>query len=89
MNDLQLYRVFDVPHISQVYFFYLCALENGDYGVGPESSEVVLVGERDVPWDDIAFPVVRDTLQSYFADRRRGEFPVVVETIDVRRPRGD
>ena len=34
VDDLELYRVFDVPYISQVYMFYLCRLIDGDFGVG-------------------------------------------------------
>jgi len=30
--------------------------------------------EKDVPWDDIAFPVIRETLKSYFADKNAGHF---------------
>ena len=30
--DLELYRIFDVPHISQVYLFYRCGIENNEFG---------------------------------------------------------
>ena len=33
VSRLELYRVFDVPYISQVYMFYRCHLNDGDYGV--------------------------------------------------------
>lgn len=83
VRDLNLYRVFDVPHISQVYMFYRCELERGEYGVGPESLECGLYEERDIPWGQIAFPVVHETLKAYFADAPGGRFPVEVSTIDL------
>lgn len=86
VSDMHLYRVFDVPYISQVYMFYRCTLDDGNYGVGPESLETALYLESEVPWDEIAFPVVRQTLKSFFDDRRRDSFPLEVEEI-VYRPR--
>ena len=87
VSDLQLYRVFDVPYISQVYMFYRCHLDDGAHGAGPESLETKLYRENEVPWDAIAFPVVEQTLRDYFEDRRRGDFPIAVEEIRFRRPR--
>ncbi|GAB3276864.1 NUDIX hydrolase [Parahaliea aestuarii] len=85
--DLQLYRIFDVPHISQLYMFYRCGLEDGAFGAGPESLESALFDEADVPWDEIAFPVVYKALKEYFDDRRRGEYPVRVSSIErLKRP---
>ena len=86
VSRLDLYRVFDVPYISQVYMFYRCDLDNGEYGIGPESLETGLYTEADVPWDSIAFPVVRETLKEFFSDAPSGEFPVRVSAIE-HRPR--
>jgi ADP-ribose pyrophosphatase YjhB (NUDIX family) len=83
-TDLQLYRIFDVPYISQVYMFYLCGIDKGEFGVGPESLETVLCDEKDIPWDNIAFPVIRETLKEFFVDRVEGSFPVRVTAIDHR-----
>jgi len=66
--DLELYRIFDVPHISQVYLFYRCGIENDEFGVGPESLESALYSEDEIPWDEIAFPTVKKTLKFYLED---------------------
>ncbi len=84
VSSLQLYRVFDVPYISQVYMFYRCQLEAGEYGVGPESLETALYRQEDIPWDEIAFPVVRETLKEFFEDIRHGQFPVRVSAIEYK-----
>jgi len=83
VSNLDLYRVFDVPHISQVYMFYRCDVDDGEFGVGPESLESDLYAEADIPWERIAFPVVTETLKAFFADAPTGEFPVQVSAIDL------
>jgi ADP-ribose pyrophosphatase YjhB (NUDIX family) len=79
--DQQLYRLFDIPNINQVYMFYRCAIEDGAFGVGPESTEVELFDESEIPWGEIAFPVIHHTLKEYFSDRVSGHFPVRVSSI--------
>ena len=83
--NLDLYRIFDVPHISQVYMFYRCGVEGGRYGVGPESLETELVSPEDIRWDELAFPVVRELLKEFIEDSRRGEFPVRHSVISFGR----
>ncbi len=34
VSNIDLYRVFDVPYISQIYMFYRCDLDNGEHGCG-------------------------------------------------------
>lgn len=79
--DQHLYRLFDIPGINQVYMFYRCGIADGAYGVGPESTEVGLFSEDEIPWDEIAFPVVYHSLKEYFSDRVSGHFPVRVSSI--------
>lgn len=87
VEGLELYRIFDIPYISQVYMFYRCTLAGGEFGVGPESLDSDLYREEDIPWDEIAFPVVRETLRDYFRDLREGRFPVRVSAIEYPHPR--
>lgn len=82
VSNLQLYRLFDVPYISQVYMFYRCDIDDGAYGVGPESLESGLYTEAQIPWDEIAFPVVKETLREYFRDVQQGHYPIRVSEID-------
>ncbi len=84
VNALELYRIFDLPYINQVYMFYRCDVEGGEYGVGPESLESGLYAEDEIPWDALAFPVVRESLQDYFRDRRTGEYPVKVVALEYQ-----
>jgi ADP-ribose pyrophosphatase YjhB (NUDIX family) len=69
-----LYTLLSLPKLSQVYVFYRAAMDEPIFEAGPESLEVRLFNEADVPWDDLAFETVRITLRHFFDDRRRGEF---------------
>lgn len=86
VSDLTLYTLFNLPQIHQVYFFYRANLTALDFGPGPESLEVALFEERDIPWDTLAFPVIARTLELYFDDRKIQKFPVRSEDI-IRKPR--
>ena len=51
------------------------------FNPGHETIEARLFREDEIPWDEIAFRTVRETLQHYFADRRQGRFGF--HTIDI------
>lgn len=80
-----LFTLFSLPHISQVYVMYLADLVAPQFGPSQESSEVALFAEHEIPWEQIAFPVVEQTLRLYFADRQRGKFGIHIGDI-VRLP---
>jgi ADP-ribose pyrophosphatase YjhB (NUDIX family) len=81
-----LYTVFDLPHIHQVYLFYRARLVGGRYASGPESLEVRVFHADELPWEDLSFPVVRDTLRWWTEDRLVHHYPV--RTGDVRFSKG-
>lgn len=70
----QLYTLFSVPHISQVYVLFRARLLDLDFSPGTESLEVKLVREDEIPWDELAFASVRRTLAHFFEDRRTGMY---------------
>ncbi len=63
-----LFSLINVPHVHQVHLFYRATLLDLDYQAGIESLEVKLFAEADIPWSDIAFPTVSETLRAFFAD---------------------
>lgn len=69
-----LYALFNLPHINQVYVMFRAQLLDLNFGPGSESLEVALFDEHEIPWDELAFAVVRETLRLYYADRKRGKF---------------
>lgn len=83
--NLDLYTVFSLPHISQIYLFFRAELKDGRFSAGFESTEVRLFEETEVPWEELAFPVIQQTLEHYFADRVTGIYPVRSQDIIVDR----
>ena len=71
-----LFSLFNLPHIDQVYMIFRARLLDLEFGAGEESLEVALFRESQIPWDQIAFPVIQQTLQLYFQDRNAGDFRV-------------
>ncbi|GAB2803319.1 NUDIX hydrolase [Halomonas shantousis] len=85
--DVQgLYTLINLPHINQVYMIFLADL-HGEFGAGPESLEVALFEEREIPWDELAFPTIERTLRHYFADRPSATFPLHVSDIGLEERR--
>jgi len=85
VSDLELYTVFSLPHISQVYMFFRAQLSDLDFSSGEESLDVRLFKEDEIPWDNLAFPVITQSLQFYFEDRRLGDYPVRSREIEFKR----
>jgi ADP-ribose pyrophosphatase YjhB (NUDIX family) len=70
----ELYTLYSVPHISQVHMMFRATLLDEHVSPGIESLEVKLVTAAEIPWDALAFQVVRRTLQAYLEDRPSGAF---------------
>ncbi len=68
LGKLRLYMVTSLDYISQVYMMFIGQADN-DFSPGIESLETRLFTESEIPWDQLAFPVIKDTLQNYFSDR--------------------
>ena len=77
----KLYSLFNLPHIDQVYMLFRSRLLDLEFSPGAESLEVDLFREEEMPWEEIAFPVVRETLKLFFADANNGGFPLRGGTI--------
>lgn len=84
VESQQLYMLFNLPHINQVYMFFRAQLADMDFSAGEESLEVELFSESDIPWDHLAFPTISKTLQQYYTDLRNREFPV--RMLDITWP---
>lgn len=76
------FSMIDVPHVDQVHLFYRARLLHLDFEPGPESLEARLFEEQEIPWDQIAFRTVGQTLKWFFADRKAGQFGV--HTSEIR-----
>jgi len=76
-----LYGVFNIPHVNQVYMIFRASLKERKFASGIESLETELFSENDIPWSEMAFPVVVQSLKRFFNDRVREEFPAFIDTV--------
>ena len=79
MQDL--FTVMNVVNVGQVHLFYRARLLSVDFDPGFETMEARLFKEEDIPWSEIAFKTVQETLLRYFSDRREGRFSI--HTLDI------
>jgi len=64
--------IVNVLHAHQVHVIFRARLLDPNIGVGPESLEVGLFDESEIPWPEIAFRSVEFALRRYLDDRREG-----------------
>ncbi len=76
VDEIELYTLFNLPHIDQVTLFFRARMRSAEFAAGDESLEVALFREDQIPWQALAFPTITQTLQFYFADRPGRQFPV-------------
>ena len=69
-----LFTLLNVVRVGQLHLFYLAAMTSPALNPGSETLEARLFREDEIPWDEIAFRTVRETLRYFFDDRRRGRF---------------
>ena len=73
---LDLFTIMNVVRVGQIHLYYRARLLSDRFDPGHETLEARLFDEADIPWDELAFHTVRQTLERFFADRRSGHFPV-------------
>ncbi|MGH8442550.1 MAG: NUDIX hydrolase [Nevskiaceae bacterium] len=83
----ELFAVINVPYVSQVYLLHRARLRAPKFGPTVESSEVVLLREAEIPWDEIAFRTIWHGLKFFFADRAGGAHGVHTLDLTVRPKR--
>lgn len=81
-----LYTIMNVPQIDQVHIFFRARLINEHFGAGEETLEAKLFSPEDIPWDEISFPTVFQTLKHYINDHPLDHFPVHVKDIIRNKP---
>jgi ADP-ribose pyrophosphatase YjhB (NUDIX family) len=77
-----LLAIVNVLRAHQVHIMFRARLLNTDFGAGPESLEVKLYDESEIPWPEIAFLSVGFALRRYFEDRRAGRESLHYSDID-------
>ena len=76
-----LFTLVNVAQVGQVHLFYRARLLSAQFDPGHETLEARLFTEAEIPWEEIAFRTVKETLTRYFDDRRSGKFSF--HTLDI------
>ena len=77
----ELFSVLSVVRVGQVHLFFRARLRDTNFDPGPETIEAQLFAEDEIPWDQIAFRTVKETLRRFFEDHRQGRFGLHVADI--------
>jgi ADP-ribose pyrophosphatase YjhB (NUDIX family) len=80
------FGLYNLSFVGQVYFMLIGDLAGPKFSAGSESLEVDLFTEADIPWDELAFRVIAQTLRDYFSDRQAGLFGFHMGDILPERP---
>jgi ADP-ribose pyrophosphatase YjhB (NUDIX family) len=78
----QLITVMSVPRVGQVHLYYLAELQSEEFNPGFETQETRMFLESEIPWEELAFRTVQETLKHYFADRQAGQFQIHAFNVD-------
>ncbi|MBE0473252.1 NUDIX hydrolase [Rhodoferax sp.] len=74
----EFFSLVNIPRVGQVHLFYRAQLLSDQFDPGFETIEARLFAEHEIPWDELAFQTVNETLKRFFADRRQGNFSIHV-----------
>jgi len=74
MHIESLYTLFSIPFIDQVHAYFRARLLDRSFHAGEESLDVRLFRGSEIPWDELAFPVVHKTLELWLEERKTGRF---------------
>jgi len=86
VDDLQLFRVYNLPKFNEVIVVFRGTLRDGRCAVGEETSEVTLFPKRDLPWDQLAFESTRAALHDYATRRWQSTYASPVEDLVWLQP---
>lgn len=70
-DELRLFAVYNLPRISQVYLMFHGKLRDGFARASEETLEVGLFDASEIPWDELAFPVVTETMTRWLEMREQ------------------
>ncbi len=77
-----LFALMNVVKVGQIHLFYKAKLLSTDFDPGTETIEAKLFSEADIPWEELAFKTVKETLKLYFKNRRTANFGFHVMDIE-------
>ena len=68
---VQPYALFSLTFVDHIYFMFHARMLSSHFVPGKESLSVRLFSEPEIPWSEIAFSVIRETLERFFREKPR------------------
>ena len=66
-DDMKIFSIYSLIHISQIYIMYYGTLRDGKHSPGLEESfDTKLYSKNNIPWDELAFPIITENLKLYY-----------------------
>jgi ADP-ribose pyrophosphatase YjhB (NUDIX family) len=81
-DDLILHTIANLPSISELYVTFRAEVDQPRIHCGPESLDVGLFGEKEVPWDALAYPAMTGFLRMFFREMSSNQFGVHLGHVD-------
>lgn len=81
---VQPYALFSLTFADHIYFMFHARMLSPDFTPGKESLSVKLFSESEIPWSEIAFSVIRETLERFFKDRSQDRLRLQVGEVARR-----
>ncbi len=79
---VQLFSIYSLPNVGQVYCVFLAHLVNLNFHPGHESLEVELFTKEEIPWDEIAFSAIKFTLDKFVKAKDAADNQVHLGALD-------
>ncbi|HKL01236.1 MAG TPA: NUDIX hydrolase [Desulfotignum sp.] len=80
------YRMFNLVFVHQIYLMFRAKLLDENFGPTKESTAVQLFHEADIPWEEIAFASIRQTLKDFCHDRQKQAYSFKIKDIAPWNP---
>ena len=66
-DDMRIFSIYSLVHISQIYIMYYGTLKGGKHSPGPEESfDTKLYSKDEIPWSELAFPIINENLKLFY-----------------------
>jgi ADP-ribose pyrophosphatase YjhB (NUDIX family) len=81
---VQPYSLFSLTFADHIYFMFYARMLNSHATPGEESLSVKLFNENEIPWSQMAFSVIKETLKRFINDRSQDRLNLQVGAITKR-----
>jgi ADP-ribose pyrophosphatase YjhB (NUDIX family) len=82
-SELDLYTVTSLAKISEVYVCFRGSLTTDTFKAGREALDVRFFSEREIPWEELAYPEMSGFLKLFFRESATKSFGIHLSSVDT------